>query len=225
MPEDFSPISPMINKRQFKICGITRASDAYAAVDAGADYLGFIFVEKSPRNIGIEGFQRLAPELPEIAKVAVAVSPSGDFIGKLKELGFQHFQIHFPVEGDYRQKVAQWRDALAEDEVWLAPKKRPGEPFDSALLPFADGILWDAYSEKVYGGTGHTSDWGSFRELSEKHPDRKWILAGGLSPENLASAASESGSTIFDLNSGLESSPGIKDPDRIAAVREVLAAL
>lgn len=215
----------MINNRQFKICGITRASDAQAAAEAGADYLGYNFVETSPRYIGIEEFERLAPELPEIANVAVIVSPDREFITALKRLGFSYFQIHFPVEGDYRLKVAHWREALTEDKLWLAPRMKPGETFDETLLSCADGILWDAYSEKVFGGTGRTSDWGTFRKLSERHSDREWILAGGLSPENLTSAASESGSSIFDLNSGLETSPGIKDPDRIAAVRQVLTAL
>jgi len=114
---------------------------------------------------------------------------------------------------------------VGERELWLVPKRKPGTAFDEALLSYSNGILWDTYSEKLYGGTGRTGDWEGFQKLSARHTDRKWMLSGGLNPENLDEAAKRSGSTIFDINSGVESSPGIKDPARIQAVRRVLLEL
>jgi len=215
----------MTNNRQFKVCGITRASDAQAAAMAGADFIGFIFYEKSPRRIDLDGFRQLRDELPDVDKVAVLVKPDRELIDALKAVGFRHFQVHFEMEGDYLDRVAQWRKAVGDSELWLAPKIGPGGSFDGALIPFADAILWDGYSKGAFGGTGKHSDWAAFQQLSGKYPEKKWILAGGLNPESLESAVTESGSRIFDFNSGLETSPGIKDPRRIAEVGGLLAAL
>jgi phosphoribosylanthranilate isomerase len=80
----------------------------------------------------------------------------------------------------------------------------------------------DAYRKDAYGGTGETGDWVSFREISEKYPEKLWTLAGGLGPGNVADAVRRTGAERVDLNSGVEISPGIKDRNKLFQVKEAL---
>lgn len=213
----------MENKIQFKVCGLTRVADAHAAHAAGASFLGFIFYSKSPRHIQLEEFLKIADELPDLPKVAVTVAPSLDELTAFKEAGFDFFQIHFAANAAGR--VAEWSALVGRDRLWLAPKISPEETFDPAWLEFADTVLWDGYKKgaSTYGGTGTHSDWATFRELKKTHKGTRWILAGGLSPDNAMEAFRETNAAVLDFNSGLEISPGIKDQDRIAQVRSVLS--
>ncbi|MEM9160867.1 MAG: phosphoribosylanthranilate isomerase, partial [Verrucomicrobiota bacterium] len=96
---------------------------------------------------------------------------------------------------------------------------------DASLLDYADSIFWDAYKEGAYGGTGHLSDWEGYRLNRELHPDHRWILAGGLGPRNLKAAVEETGSSFVDMVSSVESSPGLKDLDKLKAVRDSLLSV
>lgn len=212
----------MKNEVQFKVCGLTRVTDACAAAAAGASYLGFIFYPKSPRRIELEEFLRIAAGLPDLPKVAVTVAPSLDELTALKEAGFDFFQLHFSTND--AGAIAEWSALVGRDRLWLAPKISPEETFNPTCLEFANTILWDGYKKdaSTYGGTGTRSNWAIFRELKAAYTNTRWILAGGLSPENAVEALRKTDASVLDFNSGLEISPGIKDQDRIAQVRSVL---
>ncbi len=197
-----------------KVCGITRSEDATVAAGAGADYLGFIFYTKSPRAISSERFEALRAGLPAIPLVYVEVTPSPDALRWARESGFSCFQVHFP--GDYPiEELEAWSEEAGAENLWLAPRRRPGEPFPEVLLPLAGTFLVDTYKAEGFGGSGETGDWEEFRRLADRFPEKNWILAGGLNPDNIAEAVRRSGARTVDVNSGLESSPGRKDAGRI----------
>lgn len=208
---------------QFKVCGLTSVADARAAADAGATFLGFNFYEKSPRYIPLDAYRAMRPNLPHAAKVAVVVNPDAASLDALDVEGFDFFQIHFPGRDFEAAKL--WSERIGPPRLWLAPKIAPGEAFDARLLGLAATILLDGYKADVYGGTGRLSDWDRFAALSSRHAQTRWILAGGLSPENAAEAARATGARVLDFNSGVETSPGKKDQMRLQAVREALDAL
>lgn len=213
----------MINGIQFKVCGLTRARDAQAAAAAGADYLGFIFYPKSPRCIRFERYRDIQPRLPDVPRVAVTVAPDLYTLSQLEGAGFDYFQIHFPL--GLAEEIPAWSKLAGKERLWLAPKMPPQGELDPRWMEFADGFLWDAFKKdaSTFGGTGSLSDWESFRQMRERYPEKHWILAGGISPENAAEALAQTGATCLDFNSSLEIEPGVKDLERISQVRVSLS--
>ena len=212
----------MIGSLRLKVCGLTTAEDAAAAAGIGADFLGFILYPKSPRYLPQERFAELKPRLPALPKVAVMVAPSAAELEAALAAGFDFVQIHFPATDAAAARAASERVGAAR--LWLAPKLPPEAELDTALLPLADTWLLDAYRADSFGGTGHTGDWAKFRRYREAHPAKTWVLAGGLSPENVVAAVAATGARAIDVNSGVEAAPGRKDPAKLAALRTVLAA-
>ena len=212
----------MIGSVKLKVCGLTSAGDAAAAAKAGADYLGFIFYPKSPRGISVDHYRGLAAELPEAKKVAVCVEPTPVELAQYADAGCDFFQVHFNA-AEPSSHLASWTKAVGAKRLWLAPKLPPGAPLRSEWLRLADTFLLDAYDAGKFGGTGHTGDWEAFRRIRASHPDKAWILSGGLNPENVAAAIAATGANWIDVNSGVESSPGVKDHARLAALRAALA--
>lgn len=210
----------MIGDLQFKVCGLTRPGDAQAAAEIGADYLGFIFYPKSPRKIGLERYRDIRSQLPDRPKVAVTVAPDLRALAQLEAAGFDFFQIHYPAAG-LSEEIEAWSKRVGKERLWLAPKVPPGSSFDSLPLELADGILWDGYKKdsETFGGTGARSDWGRYRELSRRYPTPKWILAGGLSPENVAEALAATEARVLDFGSSLEIEPGVKDLERLMQLK------
>jgi phosphoribosylanthranilate isomerase len=201
------------------ICGITRSSDAQHCINLGANALGFIFHPSSPRNLSLDDFKILKQEVSfqNCLQVAVAVAPEPMMVEQFLEAGFDRFQFHFPA--DYsKPKIKDWTQIVGRQNLWLAPRLNPDEELSSALLKQAQTLLIDAYSDHAYGGTGKLSDWKRFKELKNQHPDHQWYLAGGLGPENLCQAIDETEPDGVDLNSGVESSPGIKDLEKVNQV-------
>lgn len=215
----------MVNGIEFKVCGLTRARDAQAAAEAGADFLGFIFHPQSPRGLRLQRFRDIEPRLPELPRVAVTVAPDLYTLSQLRGVGFDYFQIHFPL--GLAEEVAGWSRLVGKERLWLAPKLPPGVELDPDLYDLAEGLLWDAYKKdpESYGGTGQRSDWEGFARLRARRPEMRWVLAGGLSPENLAEALEATGAKCLDFNSSLELEPGIKDLERISRVRTSLEAV
>lgn len=211
----------MIGELRLKVCGLTTAEDAAAAAGIGADFLGFILYPRSPRYLAPERFAELKPRLPALPKVAVMVAPSADELEAALAAGFDFVQIHFPATDAAAVRAASARVGAAR--LWLAPKLPPEAELDAALLPLADTWLLDAYRADRFGGTGHTGDWAKFRRYREAHPEKTWVLAGGLSPENVAGAVAATGARAIDVNSGVEAVPGRKDTAKLAALRAVLA--
>lgn len=210
----------MIRGIRVKVCGLTSLVDAAAAAAIGADFLGFILHPASPRFVPLEQFAAMRPGLPDRPKVAVMVAPSAASLAAAQAAGFDRFQLHFAPEAAAR--AAEWSAAVGPERLWLAPRLPPGVALDPAWLPWARTWLLDAYSPSRYGGTGHTGDWSVFRTLRAAYPERMWVLAGGLGPDNVAAALAATGARAIDVNSGVERGPGVKDPERLARLRAAL---
>lgn len=204
----------MIAGIRIKVCGITSLVDAEAADAVGADFLGFIFHEASPRHVPAAQWKAMVPRLPPRRKVAVAVSPTAGALRGWSESGIDFFQVHFP-DGTPASTLEQWKSAVGAERLWLAPRLPPGAPFPEWILDYAGTVLWDAFARDSYGGTGRTADWPAFRAARQAHRGHTWVLAGGLTPDNVAEALSVAGAGVLDVNSGVEAAPGVKDPDKL----------
>jgi phosphoribosylanthranilate isomerase len=212
----------MIDGIRIKVCGLTSLVDAEFVDRCGADYLGFIFYPKSPRAISLETFRAMAARLPDRKKIAVTVEPTAAELAALTAAGFDYFQIHFRHDIPL-PTVAAWSEAVGVNRLWLAPKLPPGVDVAPELLPLAGTFLLDTFHAEKFGGTGESGDWAKFARHQAAHARSKWILSGGLRAENLAEALRASGARIVDVNSGVESAPGVKDHAKLrrfaAAVR------
>lgn len=195
---------------EVKICGITRVEDGLRALGLGADYLGMIRYPKSPRAISPALARELCNTFPPGKRVFVDVNTGTDELEDFADLGFDSFQIHCDYDTSL-VTVAAWAGIVGREQLWIAPKWPPGEPFPEAVLEFCDTVLVDAYARDQHGGTGRTADWGRFAEVANRFPERRFILAGGLSPANVTDAVAASGARSIDVNSGIESAPGVKD--------------
>ena len=192
-----------------KICGITNAADALAAVDAGADLLGFNFYAKSPRRIAEDEAAKIRPRLPrEVDAVGIFVNaPTADVAAMCKSLKLDAAQLH----GD---ETAETVAELA-GSVPVVKAFRVDLDFDlKALKDYsrAFAFLFDAVVSGQYGGTGHSTDWDVARKAAVKH---RIILAGGLKVENVAAAVRIVRPYGIDVASGVESKPGKKDHGRL----------
>lgn len=211
MPE--SVITPVT----VKICGLTSSVDADVAVQSGADYCGMILYPRSPRGISAEDARESCLTIPRGRRVFVDVNTPANQLETYIGFGFEKFQLHCEADID-RATVAQWSQIVGRSNLWLAPRIAPEAPFPEDLLNFADTILVDTFQKSgAHGGSGRTGDWARFATWRTRYPEIQFILAGGLSPDNLAEAIAQSGTNFVDLNSGLESAPGKKDHAKIRA--------
>jgi phosphoribosylanthranilate isomerase len=152
----------------------------------------------------------MAKHLPERRKVAVVVEPTVTELEEMRAAGFDFFQIHFKPDLA-TENVAAWSAMVGAEKLWLAPKLPPAADVPAALLPLAKFFLLDTFHAEKFGGTGMTGDWAKFARHQQTHTDRTWILSGGLSPDNVGEALRASGARFVDVNSGVESAPGVKD--------------
>ncbi len=204
-----------------KICGTTSSADAEAAVEAGADALGFIFAP-SPRQVSIAQTAAITRGLPsQIEKYGVFVNPTFDYVVKVvQESGLTGVQLHMSHEPDLKQRLRSFFESepgfkLLEvvhlgTEDTLTPEAL--EPFRTSC----DGVLIDSRVGQLAGGTGVSFDWVSARTAFTSAADMRLIAAGGLSPENIAEAVATLRPWGVDVVSGVELSPGRKDPRRVA---------
>jgi len=198
-----------------KICGLTTVDDALAAVAAGADLLGFVLWEKSPRHVSVETAREIARRLPPaISRVGVFVdAPVEQVMFSLRICDFAALQFHGRESPAYCQQFAVMtiKAFPVRDAASL-----------SALSAYdTDAFLLDTQVEGRPGGTGETFDW-SLAAQAKKF-DKSIFLAGGLTPQNVAAAVRAVQPFAVDVSTGVESSPGKKDPqkmrDFVAAVR------
>ena len=208
-----------------KICGITNLEDAQMAVDAGADALGFVFYERSPRKADPENVSEIVERLPkEIEKVGVFVESDPEHIRHIaSEVGLTMVQLH-------GKKLVErvWEDARPAPECFGAAKVIPVVPGDSLKEGFLISqrahdsifaILLDSQTNAgATGGTGTTFDWegtqGMVQHLGLFVPV---IVAGGLTASNVARALSLFQPFGVDVSSGVEARPGKKDPEKVRA--------
>ena len=207
----------MINGVRLKVCGITSLVDADAADAVGADYLGFIFYPKSPRFVAYAQFKAMHERLPPRKRVAVSVEPSTAELAKQVEHDFDFFQIHFNPQTSL-DVIAGWAKTVDVSRLWLAPRLPPGMDIVPEWLPLAETFLIDTFHPDKMGGTGATGDWTKFKRFRETHADKRWILSGGLSADNIAEAVTATGAKYIDVNSGVEQAPGIKSPSKLKAL-------
>jgi phosphoribosylanthranilate isomerase len=194
-----------------KICGITNLEDAIAAVEAGADALGFNFYRGSSRYIAPEDARRLVEKVsPSVMKVGVFVNEAepAEVSRIAQSVGLTAVQLH----GD---ESPQYCHALSAHFTIKALRVGPHFEARSVKDYETDAILLDAYASGARGGTGQTIDWELARSVGELVP--KLFLAGGLSPENVAEAIAAVDPYGVDACSSLENAPGRKDDVRVRA--------
>ncbi len=187
---------------KIKICGITNVEDALAAVDMGADLLGFNFYPKSPRYIELGEALKIVDKLPTfVDTVGIFVNATFEQIKTVEEHGFLNWvQLH----GDETPKFC---DSLRwfHFRTMKAIRVKSAEDMAKVNDYYTDAVLLDAFDPERYGGTGHAFDWSVIGNLH-----KRVFLAGGITPES-ASAAIEVGVYGIDICSGVESAPGKKD--------------
>lgn len=205
----------MIDGIRFKVCGLSSLVDAEFANRCGADYLGFILYPPSPRYISLPHYSAMAPRLPERRKVAVAVEPTVEELAAFKAAGFDFFQIHFRPEHVSAARLAEWSGVVGAERLWLAPKLRPEDDVSEATLQSAKFVMLDTFHADRFGGSGQTGDWAKFVRHQTAYSKNTWILAGGLNPLNIGDALRSSGARFVDVNSGVESAPGVKDETKL----------
>ena len=189
-----------------KICGITNSADALAAIDAGANLLGFNFYEKSPRHITEAEAAKIRARLPKkIEAVGIFVNASPVEVTALgKSLKLDAVQLHGDETPD---SVAQIARLMPVIKAFRVEPEFPLATLDEYREAFA--FLFDAALAGQYGGTGRTTDWDVARRAALS---RRIILAGGLKVENVAAAVRIVRPYGIDVASGVESEPGKKDP-------------
>jgi phosphoribosylanthranilate isomerase len=201
-------------KTRVKICGITRVEDALAAVHAGADAIGLVFYEKSPRAISIAQAKSIVAAMPPfVCVVGLFVNATPEWLNSvLSQVDLDLVQFH----GD---------EAPAQCEQINMPYcKAIRMKADTNLLQYASdyanakALLLDAFHESAYGGTGHTFDW----SLIPTGMGMPLILAGGLTVDNVAVAIEQVRPYAVDISGGVESSKGIKDAAKIAAFMQAV---
>lgn len=206
----------MINGVRLKVCGITSLVDADAADAVGADFLGFIFHAKSPRNVTATQYNAMKERLPSRKRVAVCVEPAPGDLAALGRLDFDYFQIHFGADTPVAT-IAAWSQFVGRARLWLAPKLPPAQDVKPEWLPLAGTFLLDTFHADKFGGTGETGDWAKFQRHRAVHGAQSWILSGGLNAENIGPALAATGAKFVDVNSGVEQAPGIKSPAKLQA--------
>lgn len=203
-----------------KICGITTVEQGQAIAALGATDLGFICVPSSPRCLKLQELQPLVEQLNSQANTVGVFADFSiatiSFVVTLTQLNT--VQLHGTESIEFCQEL---RQALPDTEIIKAWRIRQHEDLAtiSAYSNVVDVLLLDAYHSDALGGTGQTLDWG---QLAAFAPPIPWLLAGGLTPDNLAPALSQLHPDGIDLSSGVEVRPGEKD---LALVAQLFANL
>lgn len=204
-------------KTRVKICGLKEAEHIKIAAEAGASYVGFVFFEKSPRNVTVAQAKSLAIDVPMgVAKVALTVNADNAFLDQLLEtVPLDMLQLHGKETPERVLEVKERYGLPVMKAIGIATEE------DTKQIDLygavADQLLVDAKAPKgaeLPGGNGLAFDW---KLVKRKFWPKPWMLAGGLTPENVALAVQMTGAKQVDISSGVESAPGVKDPDLIRA--------
>jgi phosphoribosylanthranilate isomerase len=191
-----------------KICGITNLDDALLAAGLGADALGFIFYAKSPRYVAPEAAREIIAQLPPFTtSVGVFVNEEAPVVREMAaRVGLDLIQVHGQETPEYCRSLG--RRVLKGFRIQDAGSLKELAPFQGAVQAF----LLDTYKKGQVGGTGETFDWELARE-AQKYG--QIVLAGGLTPENVAQAIEIAQPQAVDTASGTEAAPGRKDPEKL----------
>jgi phosphoribosylanthranilate isomerase len=207
----------MASDIRVKVCGLTSPETIAAAAQAGVAYIGLNFFAKSPRSVTAEQARDLAVETPVgVAKVGLVVDMDDAALGAILDLvPLDMVQLH---GGETPERVAEIREKFGLS-VMKAIGIAGAEDLAKIDLyaPVADQLLIDAKPPKdgpLPGGNGISFDW---RLIANRRWTRPWMLAGGLTPDNVAEAVALTGAKQVDVASGVESAPGVKDAGLIRA--------
>ena len=200
-----------------KICGITNLADGMAAAEAGADALGFVFYDQSPRSIPVEAAAGLIRELPPfVMKVGVFVNAPEDLVVRaIRDCGLNLLQFHGDESPDYCLQFGLM--------TMKAFRVRDAGSLQALLGYHTDAWLLDAYTPDKPGGTGETFNWDL--ALEARDWGRPIFLAGGLTPENVAEAVQRARPYGVDVSSGVEGAPGRKDHAKVKAFIQAAKAV
>lgn len=206
-----------MNRVSIKICGVSTIEAIDAALNGGASHLGFNHFAKSPRYVSPQQTAQLATRLPEtVGKVAVLVDPDDALIDAIMTIGATTaLQLHGK---ETPERAAQLR-ARTGLEVWKVISVKTADDLATApkYASAVDHLLYDAKTPDgaaLPGGMGQRFDWSL---LSGHRAPLPWGLSGGLDAENVAQAIRITNAPLVDVSSGVESAPGVKDVDKIAA--------
>lgn len=204
----------MQNKTQIKICGLSTEASIDAAIENGADYIGLVHFEKSPRHVSLERAKQLRDYAGgRIKTVLLLVNADPKVTGKaITDVKPDVLQFHGSETPEWVRLV---RDK-ADLEIWKAVgvRDRAGLAKTGRYVGTVDRLLFDAPAKALPGGTGTSFDWSL---LAGHEHEVDWGLAGGLNPDNVSDALTATGAPLVDVSSGVESAPGVKHVDRIAA--------
>ena len=207
-----------------KICGLTNLDDALAALDAGADYLGFNFYPKSPRCITPEACRRIRAELARRGATATTVgvfvnAPTAEVAMMLETCTLDLAQLHGDERPEHLTRL--WGRAF---KVVRSPAALTGAELQALTVfgPSQPAFLVDAMAPNLYGGTGRLADWQAAARLAARYAI---FLAGGLNPVNVAAAIEQVKPWGVDVASGVEAEPGKKDHAKIKAFVAAAAVL
>lgn len=194
-----------------KICGITNLKDAEAAINFGADLLGFNFYPKSPRYISPAEAAKIINKLPAFIRiVGLFVNETSDHIRSVMDECYMNWlQFH----GDEKPDFCSAFSGLNLRTI-KAIRVRNNDDIKASELYFTDAVLLDAFDPNKYGGTGLRFDWNIIG-----HMDKRIFLAGGINPDNVVQAV-KLGVYGIDICSGIESEPGKKDLNKMKQLFE-----
>jgi phosphoribosylanthranilate isomerase len=211
-----------------KFCGMTRASDVAKAAELGARYVGCILAE-SPRRVGLDRARELADEAVRNGIGAfgvIATDEIDDVLAVVSEVPLAGVQLQGRLDDTALERLREHFGG----ELWLVSRVGPVGLADGVrrFFELADGVVLDTYSPRALGGTGEKFNWREVaRELASLAGTQRAriIVAGGLRPENVAEAVSILHPDVVDVSSGVESSPGIKDHERMRAFVDAMRAI
>lgn len=199
-----------------KICGLSTIETLDAAIRGGTSHVGFVFFPPSPRSVSFERVAALTARVPDhIKRVGVFVDPDNTLIEQAVESGkLDIIQLHKTGA----ERAASLRSHVGR-ELWAAISVKTRSDLDQArdYAGFADRLLYDAKTPDgatLPGGMGLRFDWTLLSGFAHPAP---WALSGGLDANNVASAIAQTGALLVDVSSGVESAPGMKNVDKIAA--------
>ena len=205
---------PLIKMTRIKICGITREQDMHAVVNSGADALGLVFYEKSPRHVSLQQASEIARAIPPfVTVVGLFVNPTMEYVREvLAQVSLDVLQFHGEEPPEFcaqfgKPYLKAVRVKVGVDLVQYATR-----------YAGAQGLLLDAFIEGTHGGTGESFDWA----LIPHDLPLPVILSGGLHAGNVAEAVRQVQPYAVDVSSGVEADKGIKDAAKVAAfIKEV----
>ena len=198
---------------QVKICGITSVFDANLAINSGADFLGFIFYPKSKRYISYDDYRPILEDIRyKVKTVAVVVDPSNDAIDEINKYEFNYIQLH---GSETVERVNEIKDK-SNSQIIKAFGIETAEDLNqtNSYQKISDFFLFDykPRSDEMPGGNAKHFDWSI---IDKSKMNKQFFLSGGLTVENIENAINSEITNFFDVSSGVESNPGVKDTEKL----------